>query len=489
MRTRPHLAGTDAFPDSRAGSDERPTWLDEPFDLLRYFTVWALVVVLIATLGVAGVSAWVVQRSFLHIEKDEADSLAEDMTMDLGLFGYDRGRWGSGTVPAGLRDGIERQMGNFGIDEFTLFSLDGRILEEFAAPSAEARTPWREGLQQAAAGETVLRWETGRELPIPWVRGKSRGDVETYTPVRDRGKVVSVARVRRNPSPNLLRAEGSLPLVVGIALAFGTTVFGALWFLVRKADRVLKWQHLELVSVQDHLALQNRQLAELSRRKDEFYAMCSHDLRTPLVSVEAGCRLLLEADLASAIRQEIAEENLRNASVVLDLVNNLLELARVEEQGESLETADLDLASLVEGVVAANRAFAASRGVALDVEAPSGEVVVAGDRLKLVRILNNLVSNAIKHAEGKPVSVVLERGASDVRLLVRDRGPGLRPEIRADLLEGRDFSTGRTGVPGGEVHGLGLAIVRRLVDLHGGSLDVRTGREAGTTFVVTLPAA
>jgi signal transduction histidine kinase len=461
---------------------------DPPLDLLRYFTGSALAVVLLATVALASASAWLVQRSFLHIEKDEADSLAEDMVSDLGLFGYDRDRWGSGAAPATLREGVRRQMDNFGIREFSLFSRDGKVLETFALETASARPLWQEGLERAATGETALRWET-RVGPIPWFRGVARGDLESYAPVRDHGKVVAVARVRRNQSPNLVKAEGALPLLIGIAFAGGLSVFGALWLLILKADRVLKRQHRELVAAQEDLARQNLQLAELNRRKDEFYAMCSHDLRGPLVSVEAGCRMLLDGYAAPEERREIAVENLHNTGIVLDLLSNLLDLARVEEEGERLDAANLDLRGVVEGVAAANRPYAASRGVALEVEVPRDGVVVAGDRLKLVRILNNLVSNAIKHAEGKPVTVALERESSGARLLVRDRGPGLRPEIRADLMAGRDPVPVRDAVVDEESHGLGLSIVRRLVDLHGGSLDVRSDAGSGTTFVVTLPFA
>jgi signal transduction histidine kinase len=465
------------------------TPLDVPFDLIRYFTGSALVVVLVATIAFAGTSTWLVERSFLEIEEEEANAIAEDLVSDLTVLGYDRDRWGSGAVPAAFGEHARQQMEDFGITDFSLYSSAGRRLEGFAPEGAPDRPLWLAGFERATKGETALRWESDRGGPIPWIRGSAGGGVESYAPVRDHGRVVAVARVRRNRSPNLGKAEGSLPLLIGIALASGIAVFGALWLLVFKADRILKRQHEDLVSVQDDLARQNLQLATLNRRKDEFYAMCSHDLRSPLVSVEAGCRLLLDGDTTQETRREIAAENLRNAGVVLDLVNNLLDLARLEEHAESLDATDLDLATLVDGIVAANRPFATSRGVPLEVEAPRGGVVVLGDRLKLVRILNNLVSNAIKHADGKPVTVALTRHATSVRLLVRDRGPGLHPDVRAALLSGSTPAPAQGGIPDGEVHGFGLFIVRRLVDMHGGSLDVRSDAGAGTTFVVTLPAA
>jgi signal transduction histidine kinase len=460
----------------------------EPLDLLRYFTGSALAVVLVSTVVLASASAWLVHRSILRIERDEADSLAEDIVSDLGAAGYGRDLWGSGTVPEAAREETLRQMDNFGITEFTLFSPDGRQIEEFVRRSESARLFWREGFEGARSGETVLRWERGYAGRVPWIRGPARGDIESYVPVRDRGSIVAVARVRRNQSPNLVSAEGVLPLLIGLVLAAGLAVFLALWLLVLRADRILRRQHREILEAQIELARQNRLLAELSRRKDEFYAMCSHDIRTPLVSVEAGCRLLLGDGGLEDQRREILVENLLNTGVVLDLLSNLLDLARIDE-GEDLDSACLDLRGIAEAVAAANRPLAACRGISLEVEVPSGGVVVNGDRLKLVRILNNLVSNAIKHADGKPVTVVVAQVPGGARIEVRDQGPGLRPEICADLMGGRDPAPARAREESEDSHGLGLSIVRRLVDLHGGKLEVRSESGAGTTFVVTLPVA
>ncbi len=461
--------------------------IEKPFDLLRYFTGSALAVVVIATVVLASTSAWLVHRSFLDMEKDESDSIAEDMVSDLRAAGFDLDRWGAAGPPAALRDATLAQMDNFGITEFTLYSLGGDALEDFAVAGSGTRSLWREGLDRATSGETALRWEAAYGGGIPWFRAKRGGAVESYAPVRDHGKVVAVARVRRNEAPNLAKAEDVLPLLIGIALGGGILVFGALWLLALKADRTLKRQHRGILAAQAELARRNVLLAELNRRKDEFYAMCSHDLRMPLVSVEAGCRLLLTAGGTEEQRREVILENLRNSSVVLDLLNNLVDLARIDEQEDAIQSAVLDLRGLVEGVVAANRPYAESRGVALEVDLPGDGVLVNGDRLKLVRILNNLLSNAIKHGDGKPVRVAIDRTAAGARIRVEDRGPGLAPEIRSDLLTGRDLS--RAPGPGRaeDSHGLGLSIVRRLVDLHGGRLEVQAGRDSGTTFLVTLP--
>jgi signal transduction histidine kinase len=486
MRTSP---AAPSAPAESGQPGESPVASGKPLDLLRYFTGSALAVVLVTTAALASASAWLVHRSFLDIERDEADSIAEELVSDLRASGYGLERWGTASVPGAVRDATLGQMRNFGLTELTLYSLAGGALEDFATESAGTRPFWQEGFDRAGSGETTLRWERTYGGGIPWFRAAGGGFVESYAPVRDRGGIVAVARVRRNEAPNLAKAEEALPLLIGCAFASGLLVFGALWLLVFKADSILRRQYRDILEAQSALARKNTLLAALNRRKDEFYAMCSHDLRTPLVSVQAGCRLLLAEEGSSARRRDVIVENLRNASVVLDLVDNLLDLARIEDREDRLESASLDLRRIVEGVVAANRSYAESRGVWLELETPGECVLVNGDRLKLVRILNNLVSNAIKHAEGKPVTVALEQSASGPRILVRDRGAGLRPDVRADLMAGRDPARPRGAGGGEDSHGLGLSIVRRLVTLHGGRLHVRANRDAGTVFVVELPPA
>lgn len=463
----------------------------EPFDLLRYFTGSALAIVLVASLAIGSVAAWLIHGTFLQMEKDEADSLAEDLVNLLVTSGYPPPRWGASGAGAPLRGDVGRVMENFDITEFTLYTLDGRMLEDFSPRSPGPRAFWRDGFESARAGEAALRWEAGRQGPLRWFRGGKTGSIESYVSVRLGGRISAVARVRRNLSPDVVLAQRRVPLIVGLAALLGIGVFGALWVMVRAADRILKRQHLELRGAQLEIERRNRLLEELSRRKDEFYAMCGHDLRAPIVATQAGCRFLLDAadDLSAEERRDVLEENLRNTTIVLDLLSNLLELARIEERGEELDAVDLDLRDVVGGLVAANRALAASRAVLLTAELPPEEVRVRADRLKLLRILNNLISNAIRHAAGGPVTVRLGRSPEGARIAVADHGPGIRPEIRTVLFRANGEPAGIAGDGGDCSHGLGLSIVRRLVEMHGGSVQVSTSLGEGSTFVVTLPGA
>jgi signal transduction histidine kinase len=158
-------------------------------------------------------------------------------------------------------------------------------------------------------------------------------------------------------------------------------------------------------------------------------------------------------------------------------------MARLEARADSLEPKDLDLKGLLEGVVATHRLMAAAHAVAIETSMPKDPVVVTGDRLKLTRVFANLVSNAIKHADGRPVRVVLENSAEGARVTVRDEGAGIPVEHREAVFE--RFAR----VPGTDDDGagLGLAIVREFVDCHGGRVTCESESGRGTSFVVDLP--
>jgi len=224
----------------------------------------------------------------------------------------------------------------------------------------------------------------------------------------------------------------------------------------------------------------------MERKKDRFYAALSHDLRSPLVSAQAGHRLIL-ADRSPRLGEQARDillDSSRSIEEVLAMIGNLLEMARVEALADSVEKHPLDLRELLESVVATHRLTAAAHAVEIQTSFPPSEVVVDGDRPKLVRVFANLVSNAIKHAAGRPVKVVLDTRPGRARVTVHDDGPGIPAEHREAVFE--RFAR----VPGtvDDGAGLGLAIVREFVARHGGSVTCESERGHGTSFVVELPA-
>ncbi len=230
----------------------------------------------------------------------------------------------------------------------------------------------------------------------------------------------------------------------------------------------------------------------IERMKDEFVATVSHELRTPLTSILGSLGLLLggvSGELSDEARSmlEVAD---RNGRRLLRLINDLLDLEKLEAGRMTFRIEQLSLVSLVEHAVEANRGYAAAHGVTLEViraTAESAEVRVDAERL--LQVLANLLSNAVKFAPGgSAVTVRIRRLGDGFEVGVRDRGPGI-PEalaprlferfVQADVPERR--RTGSTG--------LGLAISRTIVERMGGSIGFRSPVDGGTEFWFRLPAA
>lgn len=279
-----------------------------------------------------------------------------------------------------------------------------------------------------------------------------------------------------------------------VALAVGSAALSALVLLrlaglIRSLDglrRAEKVARSESESAQRLLALQNEQLLEAGRVKDEFVALISHDLRTPLTSIMGYLELTLDdGNLTDEQRAYLDIVN-RNADRLLHLVNDLLFVARLEAGQLDLHPGELDLAAVVRQSVAEAEPRAAAGGIDLSCEA--GDVpAVQADRGRMFQLLDNLVSNAIKFTPaGGDVRVSLTPVNGVVRLEVSDTGIGIATAEQARLFERffRASSASDRQIPG---TGLGLYIARAIVEAHGGSIAVRSEPGEGTSFRVELP--
>lgn len=226
----------------------------------------------------------------------------------------------------------------------------------------------------------------------------------------------------------------------------------------------------------------NLKLQELDRLKSDFVSHVSHELRTPLTAIRGAVDYLLRQNGGAADFLEIIKKNTER---LIRLVTDLLDLSRIEAGKMELQLDSLHLSFLVEEVAAFVGNTAHSRGVEIRIGIPESLWVIADeDRIKQVFI--NLLSNAMKFSPpGGTVEVFAEEGEQEVRVGVRDRGPGIAPEDR-DKIFGRFQQVGRPpGGPSGA--GLGLAIAKGIVEAHGGRISVESGESAGSTFYFTLP--
>ena len=226
-----------------------------------------------------------------------------------------------------------------------------------------------------------------------------------------------------------------------------------------------------------------------NRLKDEFLSTLSHELRTPLTAIVGWSDLLLHDEVAPHKRREAIETIARNANSQGQLINDLLEVSRIITGKLRLEFAECEPESVIQAAVEAVRPTAEAKGVKLQIllEPDSGSVF--GDHERLQQIVWNLLSNAVKFTpHGGLVQVRLQRIESQVEIVVADTGVGINPEFLPHVFERFRQADGSTTRNYGGL-GLGLAIVRHLVELHGGTVSVESaGENRGTTFSVRLPA-
>jgi signal transduction histidine kinase len=233
----------------------------------------------------------------------------------------------------------------------------------------------------------------------------------------------------------------------------------------------------------------NERLKEVDRLKSEFLASMSHELRTPLNSI-IGFNEIIHAGLAGPLNDEQKTQlgmALNSARHLLHLINDLLDLARIESGRVEPRRAWFDLRAVVEEVVGTLRPLATQKGLPVEAEI-DGDSQVFSDRRMLFQILLNLTNNAVKFTEHGRIRVTMRRTSAALQVAVADTGPGIKPADIPLLFESFRQLPGSTRrhVEG---TGLGLYLCQRLAGILGGEISVNSTAGKGSTFAVTLPAA
>ena len=259
---------------------------------------------------------------------------------------------------------------------------------------------------------------------------------------------------------------------------------------VLAASRELEEKSRLLESASAELRQVNDRLQELDRRKDEFLSTMAHELRTPLTAIRAFAEILHDnPDLSLEQRSEflgiIARENER----LTRLIQGLLDLAKLEAEGMFEGAATVDLGEVVRDAAESMRQLAASRGARLDLELVADLPRVAGDDDRLTQVVINLLSNGLRHAAAEAGRVLVTLAPRDgaVRLTVADDGRGIPDGFREAVFE-RFRQLPRGSADRRQGAGLGLAISRKIVEQHGGSIWAEAGALGGACFIVELPA-
>ena len=306
-----------------------------------------------------------------------------------------------------------------------------------------------------------------------------------------------------NVSPNypLWKKEG-IASIVTLPLVSEGEVFGIIGAGSLSNRRYSKTEidAMAILATQAGAAVVNarllNQLREANKAKDDFFSTLSHELRSPLTPILGWTHLLkpfagLDPLLAQGV--DIIE---RNAKQLSELIRDLLDLTRIVSHKMELERTPTDLTALVRRVVAQMLPQAQARGVTVELTLPDEPVVGDVDPIRVQQVISNLLGNAVKFTpEGGQAAVVLKREASAdgnppaVVIEFIDTGIGIEPDFLPFVFE--RFTQAHEGIDrrfGGL--GLGLAITRAIVELHGGRVTARSGgRGSGSTFTVTLPIA
>jgi PAS domain S-box-containing protein len=292
--------------------------------------------------------------------------------------------------------------------------------------------------------------------------------IRTATPISHPGLVIRPLRGRAS-------AFGAISMLPG------STPFDAadLAFAAELADRIaLSLDRARLFS----------ELERANRVKDDFLATLSHELRNPLNAVLGWTRMLRRGSVAPERRAAVLETIERNAAAQMQLIEDLLDLSSMAAGGLRLNVTRVDLRELVGAAVETVRPAAEAKAMRLNVTLDDRADEIAGDPARLRQVLWNLLANAVKFTPtGGVIDVRLIEGPADIEIEIADNGPGIPADFLPHVFEPfRQADSSATRTVGGL--GLGLAIVRHIVEAHGGTAAVRSdGEGRGSVFSIRLP--
>jgi len=291
--------------------------------------------------------------------------------------------------------------------------------------------------------------------------------------------------------PNLLLGDHVDPITAISNLFFlcsTAIIAGTGQILTYRSQAEQLANQLIIEQTKSNLESAHAQLQQLDRFKSEFFANITHELKTPLTMLLAPLELLVDGEMGrvSEAQKSTFVSMQRSGMKLLRLIEDLLDLSKLEESRLRLRIAEQDLAAYLEGLIAQVQPLAQRKGITLSYEGAAKEAWVWCDIERLERVLINLLSNATKFTpSGGKVSVRLADEGTSVRIDVVDTGPGFTQEVEEKLFQ-RFFQADMGGTRRYGGTGIGLALAKELVVLHGGEITARSEPGAGATFSVRL---
>lgn len=251
----------------------------------------------------------------------------------------------------------------------------------------------------------------------------------------------------------------------------------------------LEKAYSKLNQVYEELKQKNQELKKLNQQKNQFLGMAAHDLRNPLGVITEYSRLLI-----MTLEGKTDEKSLKmltrikaSSALMLDLVNDFLDISVIESGIVSLRLSSVDFPNLVQENLSILKPLADKKGVYLSFKCPSDTPTVNCDPSKIIQVLNNLVTNAIKFSyPGQTIDIEVIPHEKKLELQVRDQGMGIAPEFKERLFQPLSKG-GLAGTAGEKGTGLGLVIAHKIIEAHKGSIQVESKVGEGSVFLVTLP--
>ena len=309
----------------------------------------------------------------------------------------------------------------------------------------------------------------------PGARGLAQGvRTELSTPLLREGEPIGVILIRRTEVCPFTEKQ------IALLQTFADQAVIAI-------ENVRLFQEIQNKNRQ--LEVANERLQELDRLKSDFVANVSHELRTPLTAIKGAIDLLLR-EVAGPLNEKQTHYLARvrsNTHRLAGLINDVLDLSRIEEGKIELQTERVSLAGLVHEVVETLKPLATEKEIVIRATIPESSLLVWADRDKITQILTNLIGNAVKFIPtGGRVAVSAIIDGEWVRVSVADNGPGISLDEKDRVFE-KFYQVAEAGGAKPKGTGLGLAISKALIELHGGKIWVESGLSLGSTFHFTLP--
>lgn len=245
----------------------------------------------------------------------------------------------------------------------------------------------------------------------------------------------------------------------------------------------------DLINAQRELAKKNSELNELIAYKNKLIGIAAHDLRNPIAVILGFSDLMLEGDRSNLTKDNIMflQNIYKSSQSMLTLINDLLVFSSLESGKVNLNLTDANLSELLSENVNLNKIIAGKKNIELKFEKPTEDVYLFMDKDKIVQVLNNLIGNAIKFSfENSVIDIKLKADSDNAVFMVSDKGTGIAPQNIEYLF--KPFSKiSSVGTSGEKGTGLGLNIVKNIVEAHKGKVWVESEQGKGTKFFVSLP--